>query len=124
MKLINNKKGVFVGTGVKILIAIVIGALLLGSTYVLASGTILPTVQSKLETLFDYSGGEVKTEEKLVGDVNNDGIVDDTDVDILKSVMVHGIGDYEPSDLDVNGDGSVDAKDILEVRIILDGQNK
>lgn len=58
MKKFKNKKGYgFVDSGVKILIAIVIGSLLLGGTYTLTKDTVLPTVKSKVESLFDYSGG-------------------------------------------------------------------
>ena len=57
-KRLKNKKGFgFVDSGVKILIAVVIGALLLGGIYTLTKDTILPTAKSKVESMFDYSGG-------------------------------------------------------------------
>ena len=46
----------YVDTGVKILIAGVIGALLLAGLYALFNDTIMPTVTDKVEGLFDYAG--------------------------------------------------------------------
>ena len=46
----------YVDTGVKILIAVVIGALLLGLIYALFNDTIMPTVTERVEELFDYAG--------------------------------------------------------------------
>ena len=46
----------FVDSGVKILIAVVIGALLLGGLYVLFGDTILPTLTTKVQELFNYAG--------------------------------------------------------------------
>ena len=46
----------YVDTGVKILIAVVIGALLLTLLYVLFNDTIMPTVTQKVEGLFNYAG--------------------------------------------------------------------
>ncbi len=46
----------YVDSGVKILIAVVIGALLLGGLYLLFNGTIMPTVTSKITGLFNYAG--------------------------------------------------------------------
>lgn len=46
----------YVDTGVKILIAVVIGALLLGLVYALFNDTIMPTVTEKVEGLFNYAG--------------------------------------------------------------------
>ena len=46
----------YVDTGVKILIAVVIGALLLGGLYVLFNTTIMPTVTTKIQGLFNYAG--------------------------------------------------------------------
>ena len=46
----------YVDTGVKILIAVVIGALLLGLLYALFNDTIMPTVTERVEELFDYAG--------------------------------------------------------------------
>ena len=52
----NNKAEGFVDSGVKILISIVIGALLLGGLYVLFGDTILPTLTTKVQDLFNYAG--------------------------------------------------------------------
>ena len=46
----------YVDSGVKILIAVVIGALLLGLLYTLFNTTIMPTVTSKITGLFNYAG--------------------------------------------------------------------
>ncbi len=46
----------YVDTGVKILIAVVIGALLLAGLYTLFNTTIMPTVTSKVTELFGYQG--------------------------------------------------------------------
>ena len=47
---------VYVDAGVKILIAVVIGALLLTLLYVLFNDTIMPTVTQKVEGIFNYAG--------------------------------------------------------------------
>ena len=46
----------YVDSGVKILIAVVIGALLLGGLYALFNTTIMLTVTSKITELFSYNG--------------------------------------------------------------------
>ena len=46
----------FVDSGVKILIAVVIGALLLGGLYALFGDTIMPTVTEKVEEMFEFKG--------------------------------------------------------------------
>ena len=46
----------YVDTGVKILIAVVIGALLLAGLYALFNSTVMPTVTQKVEGLFNYNG--------------------------------------------------------------------
>lgn len=52
----NRKAEGYVDSGVKILIAVVIGALLLGGLYTLFNTTIMPTVTSKITELFSFSG--------------------------------------------------------------------
>ena len=52
----NKKAEGYVDSGVKILIAVVIGALLLAGLYTLFNSTILPTVTSKVQDLFNYAG--------------------------------------------------------------------
>ncbi len=46
----------YVDSGVKILIAVVIGALLLAGLYALFNTTIMPTVTQKVQELFNYHG--------------------------------------------------------------------
>lgn len=46
----------FVDSGIKILIAVVIGALLLGGLYALFGDTIMPTVTEKVKSMFDFKG--------------------------------------------------------------------
>ena len=46
----------YVDSGVKILIAVVIGALLLAGLYALFNSTIMPTVTQKVQELFNYHG--------------------------------------------------------------------
>ena len=52
----NIKAEGYVDSGVKILIAVVIGALLLAGLYTLFNGTIMPTVTQKVQDLFNYKG--------------------------------------------------------------------
>lgn len=54
--LASKKAEGFVDSGVKILIAVVIGALLLGGLYILFGETILPTLTTKIKALFNYAG--------------------------------------------------------------------
>ena len=54
--LANAKAEGYVDSGVKILIAVVIGALLLAGLYTLFSTTIMPTVTQKIIELFNYKG--------------------------------------------------------------------
>ena len=52
----NVKAEGYVDSGVKILIAVVIGALLLSLLYTLFNTTIMPTVTSKITDLFNFKG--------------------------------------------------------------------
>ena len=52
----NIKAEGYVDSGVKILIAVVIGALLLAGLYALFNDTIMPTVTERIEDLFDFAG--------------------------------------------------------------------
>ncbi len=55
--LLTARKGEnFVDSGVKILIAVVIGALLLGGLYALFGDTIMPTVTQKVKDMFAFKG--------------------------------------------------------------------
>lgn len=52
-----SKKGEgYVDTGVKVLMAVVIGALVLGGLYLLFDKIILPTMNKKVTEMFDYKG--------------------------------------------------------------------
>ncbi len=52
----NKEAEGYVDSGVKILIAVVIGALLLAGLYALFNTTIMPTVSQKITSLFNYNG--------------------------------------------------------------------
>ena len=52
----NTRGEGFVDSGIKILIAVVIGALLLAGLYALFGDTILPTLEAKIKALFNYAG--------------------------------------------------------------------
>ncbi len=55
--LLTAKRGEnFVDSGVKVLIAVVIGALLLGGLYALFGDTIMPTVTQKVKDMFSFKG--------------------------------------------------------------------
>ena len=54
---VNNAKAEgYVDSGVKILIAVVIGGLLLTLLYTLFNGTIMPTVSQRITEMFSYAG--------------------------------------------------------------------
>ena len=46
----------FVDTAVKILIAVVIGALVLSGLYLLFKNTVLPTITTKITEMFNFKG--------------------------------------------------------------------
>ena len=52
----NTRAEGYVDSGVKILIAVVIGALLLSGLYALFNTTIMPTVTTKIQNLFNFAG--------------------------------------------------------------------
>ena len=54
--LADNKGEGFVDTAVKILMAVVIGALVLAGLYLLFNSTILPTLTQRIQEMFNYSG--------------------------------------------------------------------
>jgi hypothetical protein len=54
--LADNKGEGFVDTAVKILIAVVIGALILAGLYLLFNSTILPTLTQRIQEMFNFSG--------------------------------------------------------------------
>ncbi len=53
----NAKAETYVDTGVKILIAVVIGALLLTLLYAVFNETVFPTLTQKIQGMFNYTGG-------------------------------------------------------------------
>ena len=53
---VTKKAEGYVDSGVKILIAVVIGALLLALLYALFNETIMPTVTERIEELFNFAG--------------------------------------------------------------------
>ena len=46
----------YVDTGVKIIIGVVVGAVILGGMYALFDYVILPTLETKIEGMFNYKG--------------------------------------------------------------------
>ena len=57
IEVIETKKAeTYVDTGVKVLIAVVVGALLLTILYALFEDTIMPSVVTKVQGLFNYAG--------------------------------------------------------------------
>jgi uncharacterized membrane protein (DUF485 family) len=54
--LTENKAEGFVDTAVKILMAVVIGALVLAGLYLLFNSTILPTLTQRIQEMFNYRG--------------------------------------------------------------------
>ena len=46
----------YVDTGVKILIGVVVGAVILGGMYALFDTVILPTLETRIEGMFDFKG--------------------------------------------------------------------
>ena len=57
MKKLKEKKAEgYVDTAIKILIAVVLGALLLAGLYALFDGTVLPTLVRRVEEMFNYAG--------------------------------------------------------------------
>lgn len=80
-KICKSKRGeFFVGIGVKILIAVVIGALLLGGTYALARTGVMEPATNKVRDLFDYGA------EPIVEPVNEPGVI---------SFTIEGVGDFQ-----------------------------
>ena len=51
-----NVKNKLQDTAIKILIAVVLGALLLAGLYALFNDTVLPTLVRRVQEMFDYSG--------------------------------------------------------------------
>ncbi len=54
---VSNTRGEgYIDTAVKILIAVVLGALLLAGLYALFNDTVMPTLVERIEDMFDYAG--------------------------------------------------------------------
>ena len=51
-----HRKRFYVDTGVKIIIAVVVGAVILGGLYALFDTVILPTLETRIDGMFDYAG--------------------------------------------------------------------
>ena len=46
----------YIDTGVKIIIGVVVGAVILGGLYALFDGVVLPTLETRIDGMFDYVG--------------------------------------------------------------------
>ena len=46
----------YIDTGVKIIIGVVVGAVILGGLYALFDGVILPTLETRINGMFNYAG--------------------------------------------------------------------
>ncbi|WP_242842024.1 DUF6133 family protein [Ruminiclostridium cellobioparum] len=56
MELNNNRGDGYIDTAVKILIAVVLGALLLAGLYALFGDVVMPTLTNKIKGMFNYAG--------------------------------------------------------------------
>ena len=54
--LVNNAGEGYVDTAIKILLAVVLGALLLAGLYALFGDTVLPTLTRRIQEMFNYAG--------------------------------------------------------------------
>ena len=54
--LANNRAEGYIDTAIKILIAVVLGALLLAGLYALFGDTVLPTLVDRIKEMFNYAG--------------------------------------------------------------------
>ena len=52
----NAKAEGYIDTGVKIIIGVVVGAVILGGLYALFDGVILPTLETRIDGMFYYAG--------------------------------------------------------------------
>ena len=54
---LDNVKGEgYIDTGVKIIIGVVVGAVILGGLYALFDGVVLPTLETNIEDMFNFAG--------------------------------------------------------------------
>lgn len=56
MAVSNNKGEGYIDTAVKILIAVVLGALLLAGLYALFGNVVMPTLTKRIQDMFNYAG--------------------------------------------------------------------
>jgi hypothetical protein len=56
LAVINNKGEGYIDTAVKILIAVVLGALLLAGLYALFGDVVMPTLVQRIRNMFNYAG--------------------------------------------------------------------
>lgn len=52
----NNKGEGYIDTAIKILIAVVLGALLLAGLYALFGNVVMPTLTKRIQEMFNYAG--------------------------------------------------------------------
>ena len=52
----NAKADGYIDTGVKIIIGVVVGAVILGGLYALFDNVILPTLETRINGMFNYAG--------------------------------------------------------------------
>ena len=52
----NAKAEGYIDTGVKIIIGVVVGAVILGGLYALFDNVILPTLETRIDGMFDFAG--------------------------------------------------------------------
>lgn len=70
--LMRDKKGEnYVDTAVKILIAVVLGALLLAGLYALFGDVVMPTLTQRVQEMFNYAGQDVSQTRKTVTGSDN-----------------------------------------------------
>ena len=83
------------------------------------------TVEKDLSGCTGYDKGVCPACGAKLGDVNNDGVVDDKDALLLRQYLA-GVIDETGLDIslaDMNQDGSVDAKDQLRLRRLIAGES-
>ena len=86
LKICKSKQGaIFVGVGIKIIIAVVIGALMLGGTYALTRDNVVENTSNKVKDLFDYDAQAV----------NPSPVSDSSDV---ISFTIDGVGTFQAED--------------------------
>ena len=78
---LDNVKGEgYIDTGVKIIIGVVIGGVILAGLYLLFNSTIMPTLSSKIQGMFNYGGAT------YILQAPDEHGVDDIILNVLKSI--------------------------------------